>query len=295
MRRALIFGGQGQDGAIITNYLIKKKYKVTSTSRNKKKKIINLSKNLIYKKCDISESKKVFKIIKNFKPDEIYNFAAISDIGYAKYRPIETAKINILGTLNALTLSKKYNVKKFIQASTIYATSEEGGFYARSKKAAEDYIEEFKNIYGLNYTILRFGSLYGERSNNNNGVRNIIDKAIKKKELIYRGKKNAARRYIHVEDAAKACVIIMNKKYNNKYITITGNKLIRINKIFNILSDYFTISKKKMKYLNEKYTGHYHTRPTRFKQRIGQNLVIKEQKDFTENLLKLADEIEGLN
>ena len=50
-----------------------------------------------------------------------------------------------------------------------------------------------------------------------------------------------------------------------------------------------------MKYLNEKYTGHYHTRPTRFKQRIGQNLVIKEQKDFTENLLKLADEIEGLN
>ena len=40
MRRALIFGGQGQDGAIITNYLIKKKYKVTSTSRNKKKKLL---------------------------------------------------------------------------------------------------------------------------------------------------------------------------------------------------------------------------------------------------------------
>ena len=59
MRKALIFGGQGQDGVIITNYLIKKKYKVISTSKKKVKKIINLYKNLIYKKCDISESKKV--------------------------------------------------------------------------------------------------------------------------------------------------------------------------------------------------------------------------------------------
>ena len=84
----------------------------------------------------------------------VYNFAALLDIDTAKYKPIETAKINILGTLNALILCKKYNIKKFIQASTIYATSEEGGFYAKSKRAAEDYIEEFKNIYGLIIVIL---------------------------------------------------------------------------------------------------------------------------------------------
>ena len=41
MRKALIFGGQGQDGIIITNYLIKKEYKVISVSRNKKKKLLN--------------------------------------------------------------------------------------------------------------------------------------------------------------------------------------------------------------------------------------------------------------
>ena len=40
MRKALIFGGQGQDGIIITNYLIKKKYKVISISKNKKKKLL---------------------------------------------------------------------------------------------------------------------------------------------------------------------------------------------------------------------------------------------------------------
>ena len=38
----------------------------------------------------------------------VYNFAALSDIDAAKYKPIETAKINVLGTLNALILCKKY-------------------------------------------------------------------------------------------------------------------------------------------------------------------------------------------
>ena len=223
----------------------------------------------------------------------VYNLAALSDIGTAKYKPIETAKINILGTLNVLILCKKYNIKKFIQASSIYAASEEGGFYARSKRAAEDYIEEFKNIYGLNYTILRFGSLYGERSDSNNAIRSIIYNAIEKKKLIYRGRKDASRRYIYVEDAAKACRKVIDKKYNNKYVTITGNKQVKIKKIFNVLSNYFKIPKKNMKFLNEKYTGHYNIKPTTFKSRVGKNLIIKRQKNFMISLLQLTKKIEN--
>ena len=45
-------------------------------------------------------------------------------------------------------------------ASTIYVDSDMG-FYKCSKKAAEDYISEYKKIYNLNYTIFRYGSLYG--------------------------------------------------------------------------------------------------------------------------------------
>ena len=163
-----VIGGSGFLGSHLSDALSKKGHKVKIFDRKKSKWIKKNQKMVIGNILNLSSLKKVIK-----GSQIVYNFAALSDIDYAKYRPIETAKINILGTLNALTLSKKYNVKKFIQASTIYATSEEGGFYARSKKAAEDYIEEFKKIYGLNYTILRFGSLYGERSNNNNGVKNI--------------------------------------------------------------------------------------------------------------------------
>ena len=285
-----VIGGSGFLGSHLSDALSKKGHKVKIFDRKKSKWIKKNQKMIIGNILNLSSLTKVIK-----GSQIVYNFAALADIDYAKYRPIETVKINILGTLNALTLSKKYNVKKFIQASTIYATSEEGGFYARSKKAAEDYIEEFKKIYGLNYTILRFGSLYGERSDNSNGIRSIIYNAIKKKKLIYKGKKNAARSYIHITDVAKACVQIIDKKYNNKYTTITGNKYIKINKIFNLLSNYFKIPKKKIKFLNEKYTGHYNIKPTTFKSRIGRNLIIKKQKNFKESLLKLINEIKGLN
>ena len=53
MKKALIFGGQGQDGTIITNYLIKKKYKIISISRGRRRKINYKNENLIFKKCDI--------------------------------------------------------------------------------------------------------------------------------------------------------------------------------------------------------------------------------------------------
>ena len=117
MRKALIFGGQGQDGIIITNYLIKKEYKVISVSRNKKKKIAKSSKNLIYKKCDISESKKVFKIIKNFKPDEIYNFAAVSTIQQSEKNIIKNDRINCFAILKIYEFLKKIKYKgKFFQS-----------------------------------------------------------------------------------------------------------------------------------------------------------------------------------
>ena len=114
--------------------------------------------------------------------DFVYHFAALADLDVAKTKPLETAKINIVGTINALIVSKKYGVKRFIFASSIYANTEEGGFYGSSKKAAEDYIERFHATFGLNYTILRFGSLYGSRSDESAGLNAIINSGLKKKK-----------------------------------------------------------------------------------------------------------------
>ena len=81
-----------------------------------------------------------------------------------------SVKLNVLATVQLMELCTKFKIKRFIHASSVYAISKDGGFYRSSKKAAEEYIEEYKNIHNLKFTILRFGSLYGSRSQKNNGL-----------------------------------------------------------------------------------------------------------------------------
>jgi UDP-glucose 4-epimerase len=222
--------------------------------------------------------------------DFVYHFAALAELNVAITRPVETAKINIIGTINALVACKKHNVKRFIFASSIYANTEEGGFYGSSKQAAESYIERFHKTFGLNYTILRFGSLYGSRSGRGNGIKILINSGIKKGKLIYGGSKRAARKYIHVEDAANSCAEVIQKKYQNKYLTITGRHLVKIKNVMNMLAKYLNISNDKIRYLNHKNYGHYDTKPTTFVPRLGRPLKNKKEKNFKQSLKILTEE-----
>ena len=189
-----VLGGSGFIGSHLCDLFSSKGYKVNifdvKTSKYKKK-------NQRMYLGSILNKKKLSQAIKGC--DFVYHFAALADLDFATTRPLETAKINIMGTINALQVSKDQHVKRFIHASSIYANTEEGGFYGSSKKAAESYVERFYETFGLKYTILRFGSLYGNRSDKTNGLNIIINSGIKNKKLIYNGSRNAARKYKHVK------------------------------------------------------------------------------------------------
>ena len=281
--KIVVLGGSGFLGSHIAGALSKKGHKVIIFDKKKPKLIKKNQKIIIGNIFNFSFLEKAIK-----GSQIVYNFAGLSDLDDAKQKPMETVKSNIMGTLNILFLCTKYKIERFIQASSIYANTEEGGFYGRSKKAAEDYIEEYYNTYGLKYTILRFGSVYGENADKNNGILKIIKGAIKNKKLIYGGTKKAERKYIHVKDVAKACVLILKKKYTNQYLTITGTKTVKSYNLMNFFSGYFKIPQKKIKYLKNK--GHYDNKPTPFKPRKGNNFYLKNAENFKASLIKLANE-----
>ena len=242
------------------------------------KKKIKLLRNQKFIKGNILNENALSKAIKN--SDYVFNFAALADLNDARNKPMLSVEINLIGTIKALIISNKYKIKKFIQASSIYANSEQGGFYGASKKAAEDYIERFQQKYGLKYTILRFGSLYGPGADKTNGINVIIDHALKKETLLYKGSKKAARKYIHVHDACRACAQSMGRKYDNKYLNITGKTKIQITKLLNIMSEITKISKKKIFYKNFPNEGHYISEPRKFIPRHGINLNLKNYQNF---------------
>ena len=76
--------------------------------------------------------------------------------------------------LKLLKICKENKVKRFIQASTVYVGGAYGSFYKSSKLACESYIEEFYKRYNLEYSILRYGTIYGPRSEKTNSVYQIV-------------------------------------------------------------------------------------------------------------------------
>ena len=153
------------------------------------------------------------KAVKN--QDFVFHFGGLSGINESLEKPLETAKTNILSTLKLLELSRQFKLKRFVYASSVYVNSDQGGFYKSSKKAAEDYIEEYYKRYKLNFTILRFGTIYGTRANKENTINNIIDNAIKYGQKInVELSKKGKNLFIVIEDDGPG---IPPEEYNNVF------------------------------------------------------------------------------
>ena len=169
--------------------------------------------------------------------DYVFHFAGLADINESRTKPVETVTNNILGTTNILESCRKRNVKRLIFASTIYVYSDLGSFYRSSKQACELIIENYKEEYDLNYSILRFGSLYGRRANDFNFIRNAILQAIKSGRIERKGDGSEIRDYIHVKDAAKASVEILNDKFKNSHIMIKGLQTIKVRELLMMINE----------------------------------------------------------
>ena len=112
-KTALIFGVTGQDGAYLSKLLLKKGYKVHGVKRRSSslntfriddiyKDPFSKKNNFILHYGDITDSLSVFKIIKNVKPNEIYNLAAQSHVAVSFEIPEYTTNADALGTLRVL-------------------------------------------------------------------------------------------------------------------------------------------------------------------------------------------------
>ena len=284
--KILVTGGSGFLGSHVADLLSTEGHDVTIYDKKQSPWLRQDQKMIVGDLLDVSSLEKAVSA-----SEAVYHFAALADIDEALKRPIETANINISGTVLALELSCKYKIKRFVHASTIYVNSNEGGFYRCSKKAAEDYVEEYHNVFGVDYTILRFGSLYGERSDNTNGVTSIINKAIADRELTYTGGKETLREYIHVLDDAKASVDILKDEFKNQHVIITGKKKIKVYDLLKMLAEILKISKK-VKFLNKKSIGHYTVSPFAYMPKVGKKFVFNSTVEFKQGLLKLIKNIE---
>ncbi len=220
----------------------------------------------------------------------VYNFAAIADIDEAHDNPLATANINVLGNMHALEAARLAGARRFVFASSVYVYSESGSFYRASKQAAERFTETYHERYGLEYTILRYGSLYGRRADKRNGIYRMLQEAVQKHSITYRGNGGAIREYIHVEDAARMSVQILAPEFANRHLILTGQEKLRVRDVMTMISEIMPWPVT-LHFDEAKPGHHYQITPYAFQPRIGRKLVLNEHVDLGQGLLDCLHEI----
>lgn len=220
--------------------------------------------------------------------DVVFNYAGIADIGEANSRPVDTARVNVLGNVIALEACRKANVKRYIFASSLYVYGKSGGFYRCSKQASEIYIENYQAMHGLPYTILRYGSLYGPRADRRNAIERFVYEALTKGSITYYGSEDALREYVHVDDASTATLEILKPEFENQNIIISGNQPMRVGNLFKMIGEMMG-KELKIEYQNDPNSGHYQITPYSFMPKIGRKLTPPLTVDLGQGILRVME------
>ena len=160
--------------------------------------------------------------------DAVFHIGGFSNIDKVKGDPVGAVELNILGTAKLLNVCRKNNVKRFLFASSVFVEGEEGHIYTTSKKASEALCRDFHTLYGLPYTILRFGTAYGPRSRMEDVISRFVKTAKEENKIIVYGTGSQTRNFIFVEDLAEGAIAALCDGAENKTFPLASPKATEV-------------------------------------------------------------------
>ena len=282
---AVVFGGSGFLGSHVCDELTEAGYRVRICDIAPSPYLQDNQEMVV---CDILDPDAVMTAVRG--ADYVYNFAGLADIDEARDNPIRTLELNVMGNAHILEACRAAQVKRYVFASTVYVYSEKGSFYRASKQASERVIEAYRERYGVPYSILRYGSLYGRRADMRNGIYRVLNSALTEGKVTYSGTGEEQREYIHVRDAARLSVRILDPQYADQHVILTGPYPFKVRDLIEMVREIMG-NKPDIRFLNKPLGGHYKITPYGFLPRIGTKLVGESYTDMGQGLLDCLAEM----
>jgi len=242
--KILVTGGAGFIGSNFIHYMLKQysEYNIinvdllTYAGNIKNLRAVEMSPRYKFVKADIADIN-AMDIIFNSGIDFVVNFAAESHVDRSILEPDVFVRTNIVGTHALLELSRKYNVKKFLQVSTdeVYGTLGASGLfteetplapnspYSASKASADLLVRAYHETFGLSVNITRCSNNYGPYQFPEKLIPLMICNAMQDKQLPIYGDGLNIRDWLYVEDHCSAIDLVLHKGLDGEIYNIGGN------------------------------------------------------------------------
>lgn len=253
--KVLVTGGAGFIGSHIVDQLVEKGDQVVIVDNISSGRKENINEKARFYQIDITDSD-LLNVFERERPEAVIHQAAQIHVHTSVKEPMFDATVNILGTINLLEACRKTGVKKVVYASSaaIYGNPEYLPIdekhpvaplsgYGVSKYTPEHYFAIYRQLYGLNYTILRYANVYGLRQDprGEGGVISIlVDKYLRRELFTVFGDGEQTRDYIYVGDVARANIMALSQGDGEVFNVGTGvsTSLNEVVKRFNEIAGY---------------------------------------------------------
>ena len=203
--------------------------------------------------ADIRDQEALEEVFVLERPEIICHLAAKADVRESIDEPVLYAQVNVIGSLVVLELARKHACRKIVYASTGGAVYGEPEYlpvdekhpahpvdpYGASKHHVEHYLCIYRNLYGLDFTVLRFANVYGPRQDPHGeaGVVAIFaGKMLAGAKPVINGSGDQERDFVYVGDIARANVLALTRG-GGEFFNLGSGVATSINSIFNQLKD----------------------------------------------------------
>lgn len=250
--RVLVFGAAGFVGRNLTEQLVKEKFDVVAADVAENP----FPSSVEFRQVDVLDRAATFRLVK--ESDVVIDLAA-SPLADSVQEPTTNMRVNIEGTLNILDAAREHHVQKVIysSASSVIGVPKYNPVdeehpctprtpYAVAKKASEDYLRVYGEIYGLPYLIFRFFNVYGPGQTGRSGalIPSLFNTLSQGRTFQVYGDGSAERDFVFVDDVVEFCILAMKGGVSNQLVNLGTGQGTSILQLIDLASELLNLSPK---------------------------------------------------
>jgi UDP-glucose 4-epimerase len=250
-KRVVVTGVAGFVASNLARHLLDRGYVVIGIDNLSAGTLENIDPRVDFHKADICDSA-IRELL--YGADAVFHLAAKSSLTDCLAKPLEAANVNVLGTLNLLEAARQMKVGKFVYADTSaeyegisqFPTPEDKirpiGVYAASKHGGAAFCESYRELYGMNLTIMRYFNVYGPAQDWRRVIPPVMSSFIirmlrSERPVIY-GTGEKRRDFIYVDDVNDLHMAVLENPRSNGRVYNAGTGInFSVNEVYQLVEE----------------------------------------------------------